>query len=385
MKLLLKRRAGTAVRLTKRELLKTPDRIYNLARYVFPYSGSNVWYTGFPAYMASHPLFEYITENPPEGYTFRKYKSNCQLALVPNWIRQMNMPWVLEMEDVADFFLPHGDTATRDISRERDKVRKQLEDPNLKMIIPHLLSTALSIPKLFGSKVGDKVFYIPLGIGAEVKSEKKSEVTTLLFTNSFHQSPPGFYLRGGLDVLEAYRILIKNYKNIRLVIKSALPEPVRKQYSDVLRHPSVTVIEEYLGQEEMQSLMTSADLFLLPSARIHSICQLEAMASGAVCISSDGWGNDEIVQDDVTGIIIKGRYGVTSWVDKEGMLREDYRTMYAPSPQIYKGLAEAVARLLDHPREMASMRQASLKNYLTYHSVNNWKVGLKMVFDRCLN
>ncbi len=356
---------------------------------------TKVWYKELPQrfWENSHPAIVHMLANPPEDYEFVKDKEQAEFAFMLNWVQPTEIPWVMEIEDVISLFIPHfwyGETARSAngaaFEGVRSKIQSSLEAAECKAIISHLHSTVDSLPLLFGEGIRTKCHYIPLSVSPSPYPafRRESETTTILFQNSWSQREDNFYLRGGLDVLEAFRQLSKTQRHIKLIIHSVIPEALRSTYVDVLRHPAVSVIESILDISAYQKLIASADIFLLPSARIHIVCLLDAMTSGAVCIASDGWGNREIVKNHVTGLIIKGRYGKASWVDEKGMLREDYVSMFQPSEEISTGLFEAVNYLIDNPGELERLRQSAFDMVENNHLVKHWQSGLKRVFDSVL-
>ncbi|MFM7148458.1 MAG: hypothetical protein ACKO23_01320, partial [Gemmataceae bacterium] len=151
------------------------------------------------------------------------------LSSVPYTFGQQ--PWLIEIEDSTSLFHPflnNGETATLEIRSNPyiPMVRDLLESKKCLAILTHMQSTAEALPRLFNSSsLADKIFHIPLGIPLPAKAVSHREDGTLaiLFTNSWHQDPRNFYLRGGLDVLEAYRVLRERYPHLRLVLRSSIP------------------------------------------------------------------------------------------------------------------------------------------------------------------
>ena len=93
--------------------------------------------------------------------------------------------------------------------------RSLIGNESCRGIICHVRSTAQSIPILFGNPdLARKGHHIPMAIQVPPcqKSRADDDTVTLLFTKSWHQGATGFYLRGGLGVLEATRCFIQNTK-----------------------------------------------------------------------------------------------------------------------------------------------------------------------------
>ena len=158
------------------------------------------------------------------------------LPSMPFFLGQV--PWVIEIEDTTTLFVPFPR-----IDGKRDDrrlfgtggiyesgflpvLKALLQSESCRGIITHVKSTADSIPVLFDDPtLADKVFHFPLGIRQRVadKTPKAKERVTILFTNSWHQGATSFYLRGGLDVLEAYSMVFSKYPDARLVLRTSCP------------------------------------------------------------------------------------------------------------------------------------------------------------------
>ena len=137
--------------------------------------------------------------------------------------------WVIEVEDTTSMLFPfvhNGRTAFEPIQDSPwiPVLRAMLESPRCRGIITHVKSTADSIPRLLRSPaLARKIVHIPLGIPCPpkiVRRKRKRDMLTLLFTNSWHQNPASFFVRGGLDVLEAFGVLKRRYPRLRLVLRT---------------------------------------------------------------------------------------------------------------------------------------------------------------------
>ncbi len=300
-------------------------------------------------------------------------------------------PWVIEVEDSTSLFFPfvnNGRTATADVaaSPHFPAVKALLESDSCRGIITHIRSTAESLPTLFRSEViGRKTFYNPLGVklpGRWQRHDGGDDAVDLLFTNSWHQNPQGFFLRGGLDVLEAYAILRERYPQVRLTLRTNLPR-LGKRYGRVIEEGWVRVISRFLPAEEMEELQRRSHIYLLLAARVHIVSLLQAMSYGQAVVVSDGWGIPEYVTHGRNGLIVKGRAGKVSWMDERtGVLREDYRPMFRPDPVVVEGLVEAVSRLVEERSLRRDLGRAARADVETKYNLAQWNAGLKAALDR---
>ena len=159
------------------------------------------------------------------------------------------------------------------------------------------------VPTLFGSEViGKKVFYAPLGVKLPRRwpapRAQPDEPIHLLFINSWCQVPGNFYLRGGLDILEAFAILHERYPQLRLTLRTTSPSD--DHYHRIIETGWVRVINRFLYAEEMADLHADSHVFLLPAARVHIVSLLQAMSYGLAVVASDGWGIEEYLDTSAT-------------------------------------------------------------------------------------
>jgi glycosyltransferase involved in cell wall biosynthesis len=301
-------------------------------------------------------------------------------------------PWVIEIEDPTTLFYPliqNGHTSDLDL-RESPYfpiVKTLLELDSCKAILTHVRSTARLVCTLFGSEtIRRKVLYAPLGVELPASWQRhlpqsSDEPIELLFINSWCQVPSNFFLRGGLEILDAFATLRVRYPQLRLTLRTSLPG-LDPRYLRVLEAGGVRLIDRFLSPDEMAELHTCSHIFLLPAARIHVVSLLQAMAHGLAVVTSDGWGIEEYIDHERNGLVVPGRYGKASWADEEaGMLREDYDAMYTPDPDVVAGLIEAVSRLVEDRDLRARLGRAARADVETRFNPEGWNRGLKAAFD----
>jgi glycosyltransferase involved in cell wall biosynthesis len=63
------------------------------------------------------------------------------------------------------------------------------------------------------------------------------------------------------------------------------------RYRQIIERCNVTVIDRFLPADELQLLFESSDIYLLPTARLHVVSILQAMAHGLTIVAPDGWGH----------------------------------------------------------------------------------------------
>jgi len=332
----------------------------------------------------------------------RHFQSQLMVAKSPGLVFLTSMPytygqnpWVIEIEDPTTLFYPliqNGNTHRIQIPESPyfPIVKALLEADECKGILTHIHSTARMIPTLFQSdKIRDKVFYLPLGVKLPRRWQRHDEDPAtdpihLVFINSWCQVPGNFFVRGGLEVLEAFAILRERYPQLRLTLRTNLP-PMIPPFRKIIEDGWVRVIDRFLSDEEMDALLAESHIFLLPAARVHIVSLLQAMAYGLGVVTSDGWGIEEIIQHERNGLVVKGHYGKTSWEDQEvGVLQENYASMFLPNPEMVAGIVEAVSRLVEDRALRKRLGRTARMDVQTTYNLENWNQGLKKVLDKVM-
>jgi glycosyltransferase involved in cell wall biosynthesis len=154
----------------------------------------------------------------------------------------------------------------------------------------------------------------------------------------------------------------------------------------VLEKCWVRVIDRYLPDDEMDELMRSTHIFVLPAARIHVVSVLRAMAHGQVVVASDGWGFREYVEHGRNGMIVPGRYGKASWMDDEtGLMRENYNLMLTSDSIVTRGLVESISTLIEDQELRRGLGRQARHDVATRYNLENWNRGLKEALDRAVS
>ena len=304
-------------------------------------------------------------------------------------------PWVIEVEDPTTLFYPliqNGNTCDMDVRGRAvyPVVKALLEADHCRAILTHIASSARLIAALFDSEViRRKVVYAPLGVRLPARFQPHDPAPAdapidLLFINSWCQVAENFFVRGGLDVLEAFSILRKKYPNLRLTLRTELPD-LAEHYHRIVTDGWVRVIDRFLTPEEMAELHAGSHIFLLPAARVHIVSLLQAMSYGLAVVGSDGWGMEEYLDDGRNGLVVRGRHGTASWADEDaGVLRENYETTYTPDPVVVAGIVEAVSRLVEDRELRRRLGRAARADVETRYNLANWNQGMKAAFDLAL-
>jgi len=306
-------------------------------------------------------------------------------------------PWVIEIEDSTSLFVPYARNGTTGAMHIRDLpafpvVKSLLEQRHCRAVLTHIRSTAESLRTLFRSRTIDrKIVYCPLGFVPEQPISLRTvkgpnEPVHVLFSSSWHQNQVGFFVRGGVDLLEAFDRVAARDSRLHLTVRCAIPGGWCKDRFGELQakygRDRVRNLSAYLPPEEWRGLLLSSDIFALPAARIHVVSLLEAMAHGVTVLTSDGWAIEEYVTDRETGLLVTGRAGEVSWVDKAtGMLREDYSSLYTPNETMVARLASALEELANDAGLRWNLAVQAQEAVRTRFTLERWNATLNEVFE----
>jgi glycosyltransferase involved in cell wall biosynthesis len=144
------------------------------------------------------------------------------------------------------------------------------------------------------------------------------------------------FYRNGLDTLLDAATRLRNRKNLHIVIGGSGPERNEIQ-ARISRDGLVNVhLPGFIPDEDLPDYYRASDVFVLPTrtAEGFGLVLMEAAASGVPAIATDSGAPREIVDDEVTGVLVP--------------------------PGAPAELAAAISRLHDSPVLLAAMSRAAL-------------------------
>ena len=259
------------------------------------------------------------------------------------------------------------------------KILKALfSQDNCVAIITHMKSTHMALSKIFkDSNIPKKIRYIPIGYPTPpfLKERQNYSIINLLYINSHGAGSSEFILRGGLEVLHAFRHMNVKDNNLHLTICGQVPwQILTADETHFLRNCShVSLKESYMSEQEMLLLLHQADVFLIPANALRSISVVQALAYGIPVIASDGWGFDEFIDDGVTGFLAFSQVK-HSYVDKEGIVRIDNRRPYRIDEVLVESIIEKVmlfSKNVDLLKEMSNRARFEARQRFSIDKRNN--------------
>jgi glycosyltransferase involved in cell wall biosynthesis len=267
----------------------------------------------------------------------------------------LQMPFVLHTETITTILSPMVLTGYMEAGfRLRREpiywiIRAYLESPACTSVFTNLRLTKTGLERVFDSPaIAAKTHHVTAGPNltpaqrrrveegfARKQAKKAGDEIEILFTNSWHQHPTNFLLRGGHDLLGAFIAISNANPNVRLTMRTSVPETgLSPEFVKILRgHPKVTLLEDKMTDDEIIDLFARADIFVLHAAALHSVSVMRALYAGCACVVSDAPGYEEYVADGQTGLVVRGMHEAIYTTDPESGFEFDNYRIFLPATQ----------------------------------------------------
>lgn len=233
--------------------------------------------------------------------TFTRVPGDIALTYAYNHVSFRNKPWLVH----AEFAHPLVGRGATHFTKYKRLVERRLSSQGCKAIIVASEIAKKSILLNFDFKCfEEKIFLVPQAVPEKnfVKREKSDgEPLRLLFVGSANL-PHTFKNKGGIELLEAFRILSHEFANLELVVRARVPEAVKRRF-ELATNPKIKLIEEEMPWRLLQQEFQTADIFLCPTHETQNFVLLDAM-SYELPIVSTAIGGSGCVRDGVTGLVI---------------------------------------------------------------------------------
>lgn len=290
----------------------------------------------------------------------------------------LRRPFVFHCESFESVLFPF---AQRENGNDLEELKKHYKsiflNPLCLGIFSHVPETLHALSMFLADPIIDgKLFPSKIGISAEMFSvhepAQKPPLSRprFLFINSANQNSVNFFRRGGHLVLRFWKEMVAGGRDGILILRCTRPGDIElHEYGvdvswvkgEIGR--SIVWDQGYSAGHEIQSLMASAHLFLLPSVDLHSVSIMEAMRMGAVPVVSETVGTSVYVTDEENGIVLYGiRKELRSRDRRTDRLSDRYGRWPEQDNQLVEQMTNRVSALLDEPRVYWDMHTRTLSH-----------------------
>jgi len=236
---------------------------------------------------------------------FHSAGSSC-IENIP-WFVEKDVRWVVDFEFAASLFGYYGDWRRR-IYRPRSQkmLTKVLASRYCTKVIPWTYAARETLEHVLPSQaISAKTEVVRLAVRPAPPRPadiEKHGTARILFIGSSNFGGE-FYSKGGLEVLEAYRLLREKMGDqVELHFRCWMPNELRDRYAST---PGLHIISELLPRDSFDRLFWESDIFLFPSHNTPGMAFLEAMRFGLPIVGRDIWANNELVKDGVHGFLVR--------------------------------------------------------------------------------
>ncbi len=307
---------------------------------------------------------------------FVEIPKNIDLIYCPDQTISKKFPWVCDAEE-AIVFAGHN---RKLLEKNKEKIEANLSSKYCKKILAFTNFAKKSIEREFDSqKIKDKIEVVHFGTKIpKIENKKDPKFINIIFVGTANQTDPTiFNLKGGRETIEAFRILGKKYKNIKLKIISNVPKNIDTNIKNLEIIP-------LMDREKLFRFYAQSDIFLFPNYFGLGMTIIEAMGSGLPMVCSDMFGLPDSIEEGKNGLMIKiknkGKYknmGPSS-SDFERFAEFIWRNN---KEETIKQIVAHLTTLIENPKLREKMGKESRKKYENEFSTEVRNKKLEKIFD----
>ncbi len=210
--------------------------------------------------------------------------------------------------------------------------------------------------KLFEEKIETVHLAVPPKSFAREAHDGRTRLLFVGTGNSFNVRR-SFELKGGRELLLAFKKLRKKYDSVDLTIRSYVPS----FYRQFCAREGIRVLSDTLSEQQLAREFQNADVFIFPGHQTPGEVILDAMSYELPVVATDVWATQEMVLDGQTGLLTKasrftqyyGRDLIPLWGDANF-----WRSIDRIDPEMVEDIVAKVSYLLESPK---LRRQMGLK------------------------
>jgi glycosyltransferase involved in cell wall biosynthesis len=311
---------------------------------------------------------------------FRKTPEGIDLTYAINHLVFRKEPWIVDCEYAATII--GGDNGH--LKRFKGTIEKSLRSAHCKGIVCWHKEAQKTLLYNFNCEgFEEKIVTIPPATFPKnfVKYFDDKKVK-LLFVNSSNISGQ-FERKGGNEVLETFAILSKKFNNLEMVVRSDMPENIKKKYAGIL---GLRIIDEVIPWQEMEQEFKTSDIFVAPTYVTPYQAFLEAMSYELPIVTIDAWANPEIVEDGRTGFVCQKSNRIEYYTETylpTWDTTEFLREIKVVDSRMINEIAEKTSLLIENAalrRNMGKMGRLEVEN--GKFSIRQRNEKLKAMFDK---
>ena len=293
----------------------------------------------------------------------KKTVTNKEYDIIHNahCLSKNDSPWVADFESLWQMWVSGRDTTTG-----KKLVLEVLRKDSCKRIIAWTESTKKEIGDEF-PEIKDKLTAVPYGMVSPKFKKIKSDKIRLLFTARY------FKEKGGLDIVEVFDRLTREYNNVEATIISEAPKYIIERYS---ANKNIKFKKLMPFKNIIKDIYPNSDIMVYPGySDTFGFTFVEALAFGIPVVTVDGHSRKDMIEEGETGFIIKRdkdangypilaerRRIIKDLVNRTGILIEDKSLRKRMSKKGVKIVKEGKFSIRQRNERLRKIYSEALKN-----------------------
>lgn len=266
--------------------------------------------------------------------------------------------------------------------KNKNKINKILERENCKAIICANKSSVNFFKKNFNQRIRKKINLIYPSIEIGENNERRN--FSLLFMGS-KNNPNDFYIKGGVEAIETFKIISKKHKTIKLIIRCKIPSKIKKEIKHI---KNIEILEKEISFRELKNLYKQSLVLISPAVHYMLMSTLESMACGLPIVALDNFASKDHIVNNETGFLIKPE-------KNKFYLSKDYPLNFRShefldkigkiDKRVIHDLEKKINLLIENKKLWKKMSQNSIKEIEKKFNLEKNTFKLKKIFDEALN
>jgi len=320
------------------------------------------------------------------GGFLTKAPEGTELTFSLNHLIFRKEPWVIEIDATWD---PIGPSVRHFKNYKKVMERTFASDYCKRVFCACEFSRQKLLSLVDCSEFERKIDILPRAVHKKEFTKKAGGEKVRLFFLGSANLAGAFEMRGGKEVLEAFGILSRKYKNLELIIRSDISPKIMERYRDPLGLPNIRLIDSVLPYSELEQIYHSADIFLIPAHFADWLVMMEAMSYELPVVAANVYAASEYIDDGKTGFLVRSSAGVPYYdegIPLLNMTSKFQKAIQKVDPMVVADLVDKTSLLIENEALRKQMGKAG--RWEIEHgrfSIENRNAVFKRVFDEVIN
>lgn len=342
-------------------------------------------------FMLNSRLIKFIYKNFIKGIfptkSFYNFLSTSKIPdssslIFSGQVLNISRPWVLEILDHPACLEGYNYNA---FLKNLKIIEKKLLSPFCKLIIITNESSLKLMKKYFSSKVIKKCVLLRAGVIPEnYKKTSNNKEINIIFIGSL-ANPDDFYIKGGLEALESFKIVSEKFPNSRFFFRCIIPKDIKRRYENIT---NLYFLDKELDSKQWKNLLKNADICLNPGHVYPLMAILESLNNCLPIIMLDTWGVRDYLTNNYNSILINPSKKIMGYRDLSYPLnirtKEFIAEIKSPDSRVIRDICSALLKLIGNKNLREKLGRNGKKTILERFNLNKRNQVLEKIFNSAL-